>query len=233
MKYSIIVILLILTGCGSSNTHYTPGIHRAEVMDDLKITDLSDAKSVVAKVREYVYLNNIAPANWPLKPPFGPVSGINTKGDFYNQYIQWKAGQYRFECGELGYVQEWMLEELGIPAHDVALATVDYFNGNIYTTHVTTEAYFNNKWSVTDATFNVTLQCNNGEDASIHELKDCLNKGGTITWHSGPAYKAPLSLEEYTTPIANLIYAYQTNYVYKSRLKPEPDEAYPYPGWIH
>ena len=232
MKTLLTVMLLVmLSGCGDKD-YYIPGAHKEELMKTLKITDLSDQKSVVSTVREYIYMNNVSPSGWPLRPPFGAVSPIDTRGDFYWQFLEWKAGSKKYQCGELGYVQAWMLEELGIPARGVALATVDYFSGGIYTTHVTTEAYLGGRWVISDATFNVTLQCNGGENTNVLGLRECLSAGGTVTWLSGPAYRAPLSLEEYFTPFANLLYAYETNFAYSSRLRKEPVRSHPYVGWI-
>lgn len=217
MRLTLIIMLALLTACGHDD--YIPGVHRDQVMADLQIaeSDLENTEAVVALVRDYVYANNIGPDNWPLFPPFGPVTPVDDGGDFYNQYLQWKAGNVRYQCGELGYVQAFLLEELGIPARGVALATADYPE-DIYTTHVTTEAFYNGKWIVSDATFNVTFQCDGGDDLGIVEMRACLDNGGTLTSERGVTSRPTLTLEEYWYPFDDLLYSYQIGFAYPSRL---------------
>ena len=246
-KVLVLLVIASIWGCGSAQefeadsaepvsvpqsqevgapTIPVPGAYREEVLADLGLEaahGLTD-REVAQLTMEFVYWNNV----WPNEKS----TPIDVNVDFHRFYIDWKNGDAKFFCGGSSYVMAWILEELGVPARGVQLASQDFIDGkNEGETHVTTEVFLDREWIVYDPTFNVVFQCNNGKDASILDLVDCLMEGGEITWKPGEDYGAGHTIEEYPVPIERHLSAYSFNNPYSSRLRFEPGPEVPFLGW--
>jgi hypothetical protein len=203
-----------------------PGYYRDQILKDLGIAQIDDYSEgqLALAAREFVYLTN--------QEPEGEVTPIDVTIDFASKYEDWKIGDAKFLCGGSSYVLAWMLEDLGIPARAVQLATQNFIDGfNKDETHVTTEVFLNGQWIIEDATFNVSFSCD-GKEASILDLAECLKSGEKIAWNPGDKYGGfGHTVEDYPVPFADHLAAYSMNNPYISRLRYEQVLAFPYAGW--
>ena len=209
------LFVLACAGCRQTDQRPIPGTHRQEVLLDIGLEPSRsfDDTEAALRAREFVYLTNTLPADRSTR--------FSTRSDFYPVYIAWKAGDAQFLCGGMSYVHAWMLEELGIPARSVLLATEEFFNGDRFATHVTTEGYIDDQWQVLDPTFNAALHCGSST-ADVLALREC----NDVNWTVGTQLPGR-TLDEYPTPFIDYLFAYRFNTYYSSLLHYEAVPASP------
>lgn len=252
MKSKILIIFLFLMalGCGQANTNTSslnprhsdpdikvefvpdekvissglplPGVYRKEILSDLRINKLdgySDLE-ITEFAREYVYSENV----WPE----GSSSDVNVTADYYPEYLLWKEGVQKYMCGGSSYTLAWILEELGIPARGVQLATINFIEGlTDFETHVTTEVYIDGEWIIQDATFNTAFECD-GVLVGIQKLAECIE--GEVVEVLGED-QSNHTLETYPIPFLDHLAGRSFNNSYSSRLLYQEIPDYPFPGW--
>ena len=211
-----VLCLALLSACAGSEDSPVPpvGAYRAEIAADLGLTDSMPPEQVAALAREWVYTKN-----HPL--PDTPATLGRPGVDLYRAL---RDGQERHWCMGMAHVLAWMLEELGIPARQVALATPAFFAGAKFETHDTVEVFVG-RWVVHDPSFNVTYQCAGGDDAGITDLFQCQD---AVTWRYGKVVYAERTLEAYPVPFKDHLYGY---HFFASKLNQDAIDDYPFTGW--
>jgi len=106
-------------------------------------------------------------------------------------------------CGDFSLFTQMILENSGIPARKVQLATAQYVNGEQRgDTHVTVEALINNKWTIFDPTFNATFSCGDKTLIGVEEARAC---GANLAAVQNPSTLPGRSVAEYPVPYPDLL----------------------------
>jgi hypothetical protein len=159
----------------------------------------SDVDPIIG-LRDYVYNSTIVgPGNFNYSNPV-------------DHFISMTQSEVSMLCGGMSVTYKWLLSMFDIPARTVQLATKEYLNGEArYDSHITVEVYDKKlgKWYVSDPTFNISLKCNDGDNAAdVEELRACVVNGRDISYiRDGIKYIKGRTIEEYYLPYDKLLYA--------------------------
>ncbi|KJS18993.1 MAG: hypothetical protein VR78_03730 [Hoeflea sp. BRH_c9] len=106
-------------------------------------------------------------------------------------------------CGDFSLFSKTILENSGVPARTVQLATAQYVNGEQRgATHVTVEALINNKWTLFDPTFNSIFSCGDETLIGVEEARTC---GANLVAVQSPSTLPGRSVAEYPVPYPQLL----------------------------
>lgn len=179
--YRIIPAVLLLYACGSAEeSDPTPvGMYRAEVMSDLGLTDPVDPYTASVAARDFV-------SSKVMDSSTEPKIDRKSRAALHDLYLKVKSGQAVLVCSGMSLVMEFALEEIGVEARSIILASEDFFTyGRDYpsSSHVAVEVYVGAP-VVFDPYFNATYQCGGvGDLLSAEQMVQCR---GNVTWIQGP-----------------------------------------------
>lgn len=177
-------------------------------------------REVATRIRDWVYRG--------FKPGKQPV-GLE-RSEFFALL---GSSSNEMLCDGAAGAYQWALEILGIPARVVDLAGDDFLSGkDKYQTHTTVEVYLDAGWEISDPTFNITLDCSDGEaNLSTPQAAACLARGAQLIDRAGPAQLPGRTLREYYVPLASLFSAWRRDKVVYSSTREGMDE-HPQSGWL-
>jgi hypothetical protein len=133
-------------------------------------------------------------------------------------------------CGGAAIAYSWALNTVGIPARIVQLAGNKFLAGNDqHQTHVTVEVLIDNRWRISDPTYNASFKCSDGNDfLSVKGVMACLNHGGALRPVVGKAQVVGRSLSDLSL-FDQYFAAYARS---KVNSRNESDDQYPNVGWV-
>ena len=163
--------------------------------------DASNPTEINRALRDYVYRSN-------------KVGGNSPKGLVTPQLIFTHLGVAGWDelCGGMSEALAWALNNVGIEARVVQLATKDFVEGrDAYDTHVTVEARIDGKWRISDPTFNVAVSCSDGEKfIAVEGVRACLQRGRHLTFVQGRTQIENRTIASYYAPYRDFFFAYKT-----------------------
>jgi hypothetical protein len=189
---------------------------RVSVLKDAGITQNADESEIVRSIRDHIYRTNIV----------GSGQNHGWRGELIYAHLG-QAGNEQL-CGGLSLAHAWALNMAGIPARTVQLAAKTYLVGaRMGDTHVTVEALVEDKWIVTDPTFNVEFSCSDdvsGDRIGIEAMRQCVIGGNELVAHNGATQTPGRRLDEYNLAFEDLLAAYQ--------IAGNPPISYPHTEWL-
>lgn len=188
---------------------------------------IDPSESTVIAAREFVYRNSTV-ANF-------------TEGNLspWHRYLKTSAGNFPQLCGDMSSTLVFILLKVGVPARSVQLAARDYVEGRSkYDTHVTVEAFVNNRWIVFDPTFNASFTCDPREEnavphhlLSIKQMKSCVEAGHDLIVVPGVIQLDGRTVKDYYLPYKDLLFAFHSDELSFGG-KNHPSESAPFLGWL-
>jgi hypothetical protein len=172
-----------------------------------------DPAKADAAVRDYIHRTNIIGSS-PIESGEHAYAGLGTDPH---------------ACGGVAIAHVWAMQQLGLPARYVQLAGRDFIEGSDqYQTHAVAEVYYDGKWRLSDPTFNIHLNCSDGQrHLSVPEAFACLSNGNDLIEVQGSTTIPGRTLADYHLPYDRLFAAYELR-----ATDTTPREAWPTGEWL-
>jgi hypothetical protein len=182
MKY-ILLTLLLLTACGEDfvdpvpvlMSHLNPVNDFELIRTDLLNNHLEGAESeeeIAIRLRGLIH-NSVTVAK---------TDEVFDYTRFYERYINSIYGDEPHLCSGQAYLYMLTLKAMRIPSRYVGLFNA---TGADYWSHATTEVFLNDKWQISDATFNTVVITNTGDYLTwrdLHEGKEYALTNDSLLW---------------------------------------------------
>jgi len=180
--------------------------NRALIKHILDDRSLVDRNNEIVELRDFVYRKTIVgPGDFDYQNPV-------------NHFISLDNGASKMLCGGMAQTYSWLLNQHGIPARTVQLATQKFVEGlRRNDTHVSVEVFDANlgTWIVSDPTFNVSFKCDGiGPLLNFSELYQCKSNGKMIEpIENGYTYIEGRRVNQYYLPYSDLLYGIKASEV--------------------